>query len=158
MYVGNSPAHTPSPDNENLQVYTSLLAAVATFARPGIAKLVNTHATWNLFGTWVVYVWRDVYPLGTFTLQPLDIEEGWLMWTKFGLLSVAAVFVPLFVPTEYIPLDPEVRHFEHHDVLFKMCLKVLTIGHAIRAKQGADCFVGILRILFLPGRFYLEGI
>jgi len=80
------------------------------------------------------------------------------MWTKFGLLSVAAVFVPLFVPTEYTPLDPQVRHFGHHDASFRRRLKVLTVGYAIRAKQGANCFVGVLRVLFLPGRFHREGI
>jgi len=154
MYVGTSPVNVPGSHDEILQVYGSLLAVAATSARPGIAKLANTHATWNLFGTWVVYVWRDVYPLGTFTFQPLDIEEGWLMWTNFGLLSVAAVFVPLFVPTEYIPLDPEVRHFEHNDTLFKKHLKVLTIGYTVRANQGANCFVGILCVLFLPGRIH----
>ena len=114
---GDLPRAYTDPDDEIPQVHGSLLAAAAAFARPGIAKLANTHVNWILFGTWVVYVWRDVYPLGTFTLQPQDIEEGWFLWIKFGLLSVAAMFVPLFVPTEYIPLDPEVRHFEHHDTL-----------------------------------------
>jgi len=112
MYVGISPAHTPNPDNDISQVYVSLLVVATMFAPLGILRSANTHVTWNLFSAWVVYVWRDVYPLGMFTFQPLDIGERWTMWIKFGLLSVAAMFVPLFLPAEYIPFDPEVCHFE----------------------------------------------
>lgn len=73
-----------------------------------IANVVNTHLICVLLGTWVVYGYRDIYPLGTFTLEPLDLHEGWLMWTKLAILTFAAVIVPSFVPTQYIPFDPKV--------------------------------------------------
>ena len=74
-----------------------------------IANIANIHLVWVLFGTWVVYGYRDVFPLGTFTLQPLDLHEGWLMWTKLAVLTFAAVIVPAFIPTRYVPFDPKVR-------------------------------------------------
>ena len=59
-----------------LQLYASVLALVAVSTPPKIANAANTHLVWVLFGTWVVYGYRDIYPLGTFTLQPLDLHEG----------------------------------------------------------------------------------
>lgn len=57
---------------------------------------------------WSVYAYRDLWPLGTYTLRPLDETEGWLIWTKIGLLTFSAMLVPLLVPRQYIPVDPEV--------------------------------------------------
>lgn len=74
-----------------------------------IANVANTHLIWVLFGTWVVYSYRNIYPLGTFTLEPLDLHEGWLMWAKLAVLSFAAAVVPSFIPTQYVPFDPKVR-------------------------------------------------
>jgi len=83
------------------------LVAVSTPSK--LANVANTHLVCLLFGIWVVYGYRDLYPLGTFTLQPLDIHEGWLMWTKFAVLTFAATVIPSFVPTQYVPFDPKVR-------------------------------------------------
>jgi hypothetical protein len=92
-----------------LQLYASVLASVAVWTSPKIANIANTHLVWVLFGTWAVYSYRDIYPLGTFTLEPLDLHEGWLMWTKFAVLTLAAAVIPSFVPTQYVPFDPKVR-------------------------------------------------
>ena len=85
------------------------MALIAVSTPPRIANVANTHLVWVLFGIWVVYGYRDVYPFGTFTLQPLDLREGWLMWAKFAVLTFAAVIVPAFIPTQYVPFDPKVR-------------------------------------------------
>ena len=92
-----------------LQLYASVLALAAASTPSKIATVANTHLIWVLFGTWVVYGYRDIYPLGTFTLHPLDLHEGWLMWTKLAVLTFAATIVPSFIPTQYIPFDPKVR-------------------------------------------------
>jgi len=92
-----------------LQLYASLLALVAVSTPSKIANVANTHLVWVLFGTWVIYSYRNIYPLGTFTLEPLDLHEGWLMWAKFAVLTFAAAVVPSFIPTQYIPFDPKVR-------------------------------------------------
>lgn len=93
-----------------LQLYSSVLALIAISTPPKVANVANAHLIWVLFGTWLVYCYRDIYPFGTFILEPLDYHEGWLMWTKLGVLTFAAVIVPSFIPTQYIPFDPEVRH------------------------------------------------
>lgn len=62
-----------------------------------------------LLVVWGVYAYRDVWPLLTYTLDPVDGSEGWLIWTKIGVLSYAAVVVPLLIPRQYIPVDPSVR-------------------------------------------------
>lgn len=59
----------------------------------------------SLFG---VYIYRDIWPLAKYTDQPLDAAEGWLLWTKIAVLVIIAVIVPLFMPRQYIPIDPKV--------------------------------------------------
>jgi hypothetical protein len=53
-------------------------------------------------------VYRNVWPLITFTLAPADAHEGWLIWTKIALAGVAGIVVPMAEPTVYIPFDPTV--------------------------------------------------
>ena len=92
-----------------LQLYASVLALVAVSAPSKIANVANTHLVWVLFGTWIVYSYRDIYPLGTFTLEPLDLHEGRLMWAKLAVLTFAAAVILSFIPTQYVPFDPKVR-------------------------------------------------
>lgn len=61
-----------------------------------------------LFLTWLLFAYRDLWPLATFTLQPPDLTEGWLLWVKLVVLSVAGVGIPLFMPRQYIPVNPKV--------------------------------------------------
>ena len=58
-----------------------------------------------LLAAWGVYAYRDIWPLATFTLQPLD-PNNWLTWTTIALLTVAGILVPLFEPHQYVPVDP----------------------------------------------------
>lgn len=58
--------------------------------------------------TFGVYAWRDILPLGTFTKTPVDAQEGWLIWTKLGILGFTAVVIPLLIPRTYDPVDPNV--------------------------------------------------
>ncbi|KAF9786031.1 hypothetical protein BJ322DRAFT_1057551 [Thelephora terrestris] len=88
-------------------VYTAVLSVIAVSARPRTANLANTHLVWVLFGTWLLFAYRDLYPLATFSLSPIDIEEGWLLWTKLGVLTFAATIIPIIIPTQYIPFDPK---------------------------------------------------
>lgn len=39
----------------------------------------------------------------------VDASDGALSWIRVALLSFSGVFVPLFCPRNYIPIDPEVR-------------------------------------------------
>ena len=62
-----------------------------------------------MLGIFSVYAYRNIWPLLTFTLSPADAYEGALLWVKIGLLTFAAIVVPLLVPRQYIPIDPKVR-------------------------------------------------
>ena len=57
-----------------------------------------------------VYAYRDVWPLMTFTLHPIDSAEGDLLWAKVAVAAFVAL-LPLFEPYPYIPYDPAVRDF-----------------------------------------------
>jgi hypothetical protein len=67
---------------------------------------VKNHLVSILFTTWCVYLYRDIWPLGTFTLQPVD-PPIWTTWAAIGLLTVTAVVIPLLMPHEYVPVDPD---------------------------------------------------
>lgn len=56
----------------------------------------------------VVYGYRDVWPLVTYDLSPADGVEGKTLWIKIACMAFAAIFLPLFAPRQYIPVDPEV--------------------------------------------------
>ncbi len=72
---------------------------------------MTSHLVFVLVGTWAVELYRNVWPLATYTLRPADEEEGALLWTKFALLSIAGVVVPLIIPQEYKPYDPKVSQY-----------------------------------------------
>lgn len=54
----------------------------------------------------LVYTYRDLYPLCTYTESPADAGEGQILWIRIGILALSAVVLPLITPREYIPIDP----------------------------------------------------
>lgn len=74
-----------------------------------LSSLASGHLTVLLLIIWGLYVYRDVWPLATFTLTPEDSGEGWILWAKVTLLTLSGVLVPLCIPRAYVPIDPEVR-------------------------------------------------
>lgn len=73
------------------------------------ARTAIQHLALLLVAVFAVFAYRDLWPLATYTLTPLDASEGWLIWTKIGILAFAAAAVPLLIPRQYIPIDPSVR-------------------------------------------------
>ena len=69
---------------------------------------MTRHNNLVLFIALIVYVYRDVWPLATYTEIPLDESEGALLWTKLAVLFTTAMIIPLFVPRQYVPVDPKV--------------------------------------------------
>ena len=84
------------------------LASVAVFGKPSVTSRAYYHVSFILALVWGTYMYRDVYPLATLDRAPMDTGEGALFYVKFTLLTIAAVFIPLFVPRKYIPLNPKV--------------------------------------------------
>ena len=88
-----------------LQGYLAVLASLALFGRSSINGRAYAHASWILALVWSAYAYRDVYPLATLDPTPVDAAEGPFLYAKFALLTVAAVFVPIFIPRKYVPLN-----------------------------------------------------
>ncbi|KAF7978858.1 hypothetical protein HWV62_44329 [Athelia sp. TMB] len=86
--------------------YSSLLALVSVSARPRWGRLVSNHLAVVLLALFGVYFYRDIWPLATFTKHPIDLFEGWLLWAKVIILFIISVIIPLFMPRQYIPVDP----------------------------------------------------
>ncbi|KAI0328372.1 multidrug resistance-associated ABC transporter [Cubamyces sp. BRFM 1775] len=78
-------------------LYCAILALVSV-SSPWYSALVSSHLSFVLLLTWVVYLWRDVLPLGTTTRSPADAHEGTLLWAKFAILTVAAIIIPVLIP------------------------------------------------------------
>jgi len=84
------------------------LAVVSAAARLRWSHLVSKHLATILLALFGVYLYRDIWPLATFTKQPSDSVEGWLLWAKITILAVISVIIPLFMPRYYVPFDPKV--------------------------------------------------
>ncbi|KAH8104851.1 hypothetical protein BXZ70DRAFT_1049036 [Cristinia sonorae] len=78
--------------------YTSFLALLSVTTSPNHVRVPVRHLCCILFVSWLVFAYRDLYPLVTYDLEPLDGEDGAVLWVYIGIQTVAAVFVPLFVP------------------------------------------------------------
>nr|GAT52228.1 ATP-binding cassette transporter [Mycena chlorophos] len=85
-------------------VYATLLALPTLSSKHYRQNLVR-HINTVLFTAFAVYVYRDVVPLATFTLKPLD--HGPKIAVKVALLAFTAVVIPLLTPRQYIPVDPQ---------------------------------------------------
>jgi hypothetical protein len=85
--------------------YATLLSCIPLVSQFATSIHLNTILLVSLGS----YVYRDLFPLATFTLVPRDLAQGWMLWAKILALAVAAIVIPLSEPRLYIPLDPEVR-------------------------------------------------
>ncbi|PCH35585.1 hypothetical protein WOLCODRAFT_107550 [Wolfiporia cocos MD-104 SS10] len=87
--------------------YASLLALSSTLCGPSLNVIVVRHCNVVLIAALAIYSYRDVWPLATFTLSPMDGAEGALIWAKIGILAFASVVIPLSIPRRYVPFDPQ---------------------------------------------------
>ncbi|KAJ7578610.1 P-loop containing nucleoside triphosphate hydrolase protein [Mycena floridula] len=69
--------------------------------------LLIRHANAVLGVQTLVYIYRDIWPLATYTDLPMDRAEGSILWAKLVVLAIITIIVPLFVPRVYVPYDPE---------------------------------------------------
>lgn len=71
-------------------------------------RIVALHLSTLLLVVFAVYGYRDIWPLATFTLKPVDAADGWLTWSRVSVVAFVSVLLPLITPREYVPLDPKV--------------------------------------------------
>ena len=91
-----------------VQVYALILASLAFAWQSQKAWLIRHNIT-ILLSELGIYAYRNLWPLATYTKEPADIGEGWLMWAKLGTLAFAAIIIPLSIPNVYTPVDPKVK-------------------------------------------------
>ncbi|TCD68042.1 hypothetical protein EIP91_011586 [Steccherinum ochraceum] len=94
--------------------YATVLAALSIALSPGQATVVIRHLSFVMGLTWLTFVARDVLPLATYTMSPVDGDLGAPLWIYIGIMTVPAVIVPLLVPRTYIPYDPKHPSEEQH--------------------------------------------
>ena len=87
----------------------SFLALLAAFVKSRWGKVANEQLVALLFPIWAVFVYRDLWPLATYTLHPADSWDK-LIWFKVSILTFIAAFIPLLVPRQYVPTDSEVSY------------------------------------------------
>ena len=75
-----------------------------SWSTPAIAANLST-----LLSALGVYAYRDLWPLAKYDGEPADAAEGSVLWIKMALLAFTIVFIPLFVPRIYVPVDLKVR-------------------------------------------------
>ncbi|KAH7912982.1 hypothetical protein BJ138DRAFT_1225912, partial [Hygrophoropsis aurantiaca] len=85
--------------------YTSILGGISIVGRPRWSKVVSNHLAILLCVTFAVYAHRDLYPLGTYTKQPQDKSEGWLLWAKIAILGLIGIVFPILSPRQYVPFN-----------------------------------------------------
>lgn len=92
-----------------IKAYATFVAILNLLAPAASGRVYSFHLSVVLFAVFAVYAYRNVWPLMTFTLHPLDDAEGRILWAKVALAALAGVIEPLFEPYPYIPVDPKVR-------------------------------------------------
>lgn len=92
-----------------MQWYTSFLATLSLVPSKS-NKSITRHNNFVLLTAFGVYAYRDIWPLGTYSNGPIDTAEGPLLWIKVAILAITAIIIPLFIPRQYIPVDPKVFH------------------------------------------------
>ncbi|KAF9233710.1 hypothetical protein BU15DRAFT_90237 [Melanogaster broomeanus] len=85
--------------------YTVVLASITVKSHTHLGRTTSAHLTAVLLVLFTVFAYRDVWPLLTFTWQPIDSREGLFLWGKIATLAVGAVVCPMFSPRLYVPFD-----------------------------------------------------
>ncbi|VDC06819.1 unnamed protein product [Peniophora sp. CBMAI 1063] len=86
--------------------YASLLAVLVVVAKRSFANALSLHLTCLLLAACAVYAYRDIWPLMTFPLTPIDASHDALVWWKIALLGLTGILSPLCVPRQYVPVNP----------------------------------------------------
>uniref|UniRef100_A0A8H7XP05 P-loop containing nucleoside triphosphate hydrolase protein n=1 Tax=Psilocybe cubensis TaxID=181762 RepID=A0A8H7XP05_PSICU len=89
-----------------LKVYTVVLS-ILSLASPAVSREASRHATIILLTVFAVYVYRDIWPLATYDKTPIDRPLDGALRIHLAILTITGFILPLFVPRQYIPVDPK---------------------------------------------------
>ncbi|KAI0655608.1 P-loop containing nucleoside triphosphate hydrolase protein [Cubamyces menziesii] len=85
---------------------TGISLASATLRDPFDTSL-NRHVSLVTLVVWIVYTYRDLWPLATYTLVPADASEGWVLRVKYSALTLTGVVIPLVTPRRRVSVGNE---------------------------------------------------
>ena len=102
----------------------------------------------SVFG---VYIYRDIWPLATFTKEPKDLQEGYMLWIKFSITTLTAVIIPLFIPRQYVPVDPKVHMLS---LSFLALIIFEYIESNARTESRTDMLTLCFSVLYISGPSY----
>ncbi|EIW66578.1 hypothetical protein TREMEDRAFT_65446 [Tremella mesenterica DSM 1558] len=88
--------------------YTLIASFLLLTLRPAtpLRRHVIAHVDALLALAFVLYAYRDLWPLLTYHIAPSDLQNP-ITWARISLLTVVAVVIPLIRPRTYVPADPE---------------------------------------------------
>lgn len=90
------------------QTYAAILAVLNAFFPAQKGLVFSSHLSLVTFALLALYAYRNIWPLMTFTLEPIDSAEGNILWAKLILLAFVGALEPLLEPYPYIPYDATV--------------------------------------------------
>lgn len=89
------------------QTYALIFSVLLLSLRPAtpVRKHVIAHLDILLLLGFALYAYRDIWPLLTTYLSPVDLQNP-NTWARLALLFVVAIVIPLIRPRTYVPVDP----------------------------------------------------
>ncbi|KZS96501.1 P-loop containing nucleoside triphosphate hydrolase protein [Sistotremastrum niveocremeum HHB9708] len=87
-------------------IYTSLLSLFALIGTPEWRYLVSRHVSLLYLFMTCIYLRRDLVPLADGRVS-LDDPDGALGWARLALLAIDGIWIPILLPRQYKPVDPE---------------------------------------------------
>lgn len=137
-----------------VQTYISMLAFFNVVLARRLQANLALHLNILLLSALAIYTYRDVWPLATFTREPLDLNPAWFTWTSIALLTLSGVVVPILIPHEYIPIDPNVPFLTNSSNPGKLKLS----PGPKRVESGTDDLNSFIRYVLFPRPHHLQGI
>jgi hypothetical protein len=81
-----------------------MINVLNTFLSGPLARKASPHATFSMVAVLGSFFYRDIWPLVTYDLMPLDPTTP-LLWAQV-FLALTSAALPAFEPYAYIPVDP----------------------------------------------------
>ncbi|KAF8722474.1 P-loop containing nucleoside triphosphate hydrolase protein, partial [Rhizoctonia solani] len=89
------------------KAYTAILSALTVLPTPIVNLTSSRHLTIILLITFITLTCYELYPLAIYQGYTIDITGRWLAWARIGILSFAALVVPLCTPRSLAHSEPK---------------------------------------------------
>ncbi|KAF9521634.1 hypothetical protein CPB83DRAFT_865377 [Crepidotus variabilis] len=83
-----------------IYTYTTVLSTTALLTSGKWSRVAAQHAKFVLLVVLSNHIYRNIWPLATYTRHPLD--RGAFVWVNLTLLVITSVVIPLFTPRKHV--------------------------------------------------------